>query len=139
MHVKQWNAIVELGAQVVITIWLLLNAGNAHNVQDAAVLLLQASGVMIALTIVAAIVVSIALGIARRDGRREDIADERDRAIYARSMRNAYLAMSVPCLATLIIFALGLDPIWALYALFGGGMLAGAVGSISQLVYYRIG
>jgi hypothetical protein len=139
VHLKQWNAIVELSAQVVITLWLLLNAGNARTVSEVAAMLLWAGGVMIVLTIIGAIVVSILLGIARREGRREDWADERDKAIYAKSMRNAYFFVSVACVAMFVVLALGWDPIIAAYTLFGGGMLAGAAGSISQLIYYRIG
>jgi hypothetical protein len=139
MALKQWNAVIELSAQALITVWLLLNAGNAHTIAEVATMLLWAGGTMIVLTIAGAIIVSILIGIARRDGRREDIADERDRLIFAKSMRNAYFGISVACLATLIVLAMGIDPIVAVYTLFGGGMLAGAVGSVSQLVYYRIG
>ncbi len=97
MELKQWNAIIELAAQLVITAWLVFNAGQAQTVAAVAAMLLWAGGAMIILTILGAIVVSILVNIARKEGRRGDRADERDRAIYAKSMRNAYFFVSIAC------------------------------------------
>ena len=42
-------------------------------------------------------------------------------------------------LATLFLFAFGYDPVFAAYAVFIAGLLAGAAGALSQLVYYQLG
>ncbi|MDO8358837.1 MAG: hypothetical protein Q7T08_02210 [Devosia sp.] len=143
MSFKQWNAVLMLASQVLIAGWLIYDAMVAPStgapVAAVAAKLLWAGLVMIVFNIVAAIGTAIVGSIITREEFKDERADERDKAVYARSMRNAYFASSVGGLAAMLLLAFGYDPVAALYALFIGGMLAGAVGSISQLVYYRIG
>ncbi len=142
MTLKQWNAVIMLVGQVLITVWLvgeLAVAGVALSVADVSARLLWAGAIMIGFNIVAAIVIAIIVAIATRGQVRDERADERDRAIYARSMRNAYFVVSIGGVVTLVLLALGHDPVLAAYAIFAGGMLAGAAGSLSQLIYYRVG
>lgn len=101
--------------------------------------LLWVTLVMILLNIAAVIGTAIVGSIVTRKEFKDEASDERDRTVYAKSMRNAYFVVSVGGLATLFLLAFGYDPIIAAYAVFIDGMLAGAAGSISQLYYYRIG
>ena len=94
---------------------------------------------MIVFNILAAIGTAIVGSIVTRKEFKDEAADERDRAIYARSLRNAYFVVSVGGIATLLILAFGYDPAIAAYSVFIGGLLAGAAGAVSQLVYYRRG
>ncbi len=57
----------------------------------------------------------------------------------AKSARNAYYALSFGGLGTLLMLALGADPVNGAYVLFFALMLAGAADSVSKLIYYRIG
>lgn len=143
MTFKQWNAVLMLASQALISGWLILDLlapGNAGlPVAAVATKLLWAGLVMIVFNIVAAIVTAIVGSIVTRQEFKDERADERDQAVYAKSMRNAYFVVSVGGLATLLLLAFGYDPALAAYALFVGGMLAGAFGSLSQLYYYRIG
>jgi hypothetical protein len=98
-----------------------------------------AIGFTVLFNIVAVIGMTIAVSIARRQEFRDERADERDRSIAAKSMRNAYFVGSVTGLAALLIFASAADPSLAIYMLFAGMLLAGAVDAASRLVYYWIG
>jgi formate/nitrite transporter FocA (FNT family) len=101
--------------------------------------LLWAIAAMVVFNIVGTIVVTILVSIARREELKDEAADERDRAVQMRSMRNAYVALSIGAAGSLLLLALGFDPILAAYALFSALMLAGATDSASQLYYYRFG
>ncbi|MBI4920108.1 MAG: hypothetical protein HY834_00020 [Devosia nanyangense] len=143
MSYKQWNVVLTLASQVLIAGWLIWDAMVAPSagapVSAVAAKLLWAGLVMIIISIAAAIGAAIVGSIVTREEFKDERADERDKAIYARSMRNAYFVSSIAGLGALLLIAFGYDPVAAVYALFIGGMLAGAVGSVSQLVYYRIG
>lgn len=136
MHLKQWNAVMELTAQALAVVWVLLNMGKATDLQSTAAMLLWAGGIIVVMSVVGAITVSILIGMARRDGRREDRADERDRVIFGKAMRNAYVPASLAGFVTLIALAAGWDATSAIYILFFGGMVAGAIEAVSTLVYY---
>ena len=110
-----------------------------HSVAAVAARLLWAGLAMIVFNIVAAIGTAIIGSIVTRKEFKDEAADERDKAVYARSMRNAYFVVSVGGLAALLSLALGYDPAAAAYAIFLGGLLAGGAGALSQLIYYRIG
>jgi hypothetical protein len=143
MSFKQWNAVMMLATAVLISGWLLYDL-TAHPVPAAGVAavaqkLLWAGLWMILINIAAAIGTAIVGSIVTRKEFKDEAADERDRAIYARSLRNAYFVVSVGGIVTLFALALGYDPTVAAYAVFFGGAAAGAAGAISQLVYYRIG
>ena len=142
MSFKQWNAVFMLVGAVAIGIWLILDTMSAERAVGVAAVsarLLWAGLVMIVFNIVAAIGTAIVGSIVTRQEFKDERADERDKAVYARSMRNAYFVVSIGGLATLFIFAFGYDPVFAAYAVFIGGLLAGAAGALSQLVYYRLG
>jgi hypothetical protein len=94
---------------------------------------------MIVVNIVATIAFVIAASIAGRGDLKDDAADERDRGISAKSSRNAYYIASGGGALTLVLLAFGYDPVSGVYFLFAVLMLAAAVESISQLVYYRVG
>lgn len=140
---KEWNAVTMLASAVLIGGWLLLDLA-AHRAPDASVAavaqkLLWAGLWMILINIAAAIGTAVVGSIVTRKEFKDEAADERDRAVYARSLRNAYFVVSVGGIVTLFTLALGYDPTVAAYAVFFGGTAAGAAGAISQLVYYRIG
>ena len=76
----------------------------------------------------------------RRPGRYEvEPADERDGLIEARSQRWSAYATSIVAALALIPLALGADPVWAVYALFGAPMVGGTINAAAQLFYYRVG
>ena len=141
MTFKQWNAVIMLVGVVAIALWLVLDltSSNVHSVAAVAARLLWAGLAMIVFNIVAAIGTAIIGSIVTRKEFKDEAADERDKAVYARSMRNAYFVVSVGGLAALLSLALGYDPAAAAYAIFLGGLLAGGAGALSQLIYYRIG
>ena len=143
MTFKQWSAVIMLLGIAVIAIWLVADifwtyptSGGAAAV---AARLLWAGLAMIVFNIVAAIISAIVGSIVTRTEFKDVRADERDKAVYAKSMRNAYFTVSMGGLAALFAFALGYDPAVAAYAVFTGGLVAGGVGAASQLYYYRIG
>jgi hypothetical protein len=143
MSFKQWNAVIMLATEMAITAWLVWDTA-LHPMPEpspaaVAARLLWVGLVMILLNIGTVIVMAIAGSIVTRKEFKDEAADERDRAVYAKSMRNAYFVVSVGGIATLLLLAFGYDPVIATYSVFIGGMLAGAAGSISQLYYYRFG
>ena len=89
--------------------------------------------------IVAIIIFAILVSIAQGREIADEAADERDHAVGAKAMRNAYLVASVAGLAAMIVWALGWEVTTGVYVLFAGLMLAGGVDAASRLVYYRIG
>ena len=143
MTFKQWNAVLMLATEAAIAVWLVYDLAFAQtgstSVAAVAAKLLWAGLVMILLNIAAAIGTAIVGSIVTRKEFKDERADERDKAVYAKSMRNAYFVVSVGSLGALFVLAFGYDPSVAAYALFIGGMLGGAAGAISQLYYYRIG
>ena len=51
----------------------------------------------------------------------------------------AYFVASITGLVCLVMLAFGVEPALAIYALFGGLMLAGVLDAASRLLYYRLG
>ena len=143
MSFKQWNAAIMLAVEAVIAAWLVYDAMIAETlslpVSAVAAKLLWVGLVMIVLNILAAIGTAIVGSIVTRKEFKDERSDERDKAVYARSMRNAYFVGSLGGLAALFLLAFGFEPAFAAYAVFVGGMLAGAAGAMSQLIYYGIG
>jgi hypothetical protein len=141
MSFKEWTAVIMLVGQVVITAWLVNDwmGSPPETVQAAATTLIWAIVYMVVFNIVAAIVMAILISIARREEFKDEAADERDKVIATKSMRNAYFATSIAGVVTLLMLALGVDPVLAAYALFGAMMLGGTADAVSQLVYYRLG
>jgi formate/nitrite transporter FocA (FNT family) len=143
MTFKEWSAMSMLAGQALVTAWLVDDAMRAgalgRSVAQVSRTLMWATAAMVAFNIVATIVVAILVSIVRREELKDEAADERDRAVQTRSMRNAYIALSTGAACSLLLLALGLDPVVAAYALFTALMLAGATDSASQLYYYRFG
>jgi hypothetical protein len=143
MSFKQWNAMLMLSSAAIVGGWVvvdLLTAGMPRTgVAAVAARLLWAGLAMIVINIAAAIGTAIVGSIINRAEFKDERADERDKAVYAKSMRNAYFVVSVGGLVTMFVLALGYDPSIAAYTVFGGGVLAGAAGALSQLVYYQLG
>jgi hypothetical protein len=141
MTFKEMNAAVMLLGAVVISAWVLKDAIGDPTLTLPAVAtrLCWAILASIVFNIVASIVFTILISIAQGREFRDEVADERDRLIGAKAMRNAYVVASLAGLAALIVWALGYEVTAGVYVLFGGLMLAGAVDAGSQLVYYRIG
>jgi hypothetical protein len=143
MTFKQWQAVITLVSQVLIAGWLVRDA-TRHPVLDATVAatatkLMWAMAALIVINIVVNIAIVVAISIAQRKEFKDEKADERDKAVIAKSGRNAQYVLSVAALGTLLMLALGADPVIGAYALFGAMMLAGATDAVSKLIYYRIG
>ena len=133
--------VMVLGA-IVISGWVWWDSsrnGVPGDLSGAAWKMVWAVGYTIVFNIIAMIVGNILFAIVT--GGREladEKADERDRLINSKAMRNGYFVMSIGVLGVLIWQGLGLPPTLGPYALFGICMLAGAIYAASQLVYYRI-
>lgn len=141
MTYKEWEAVVQIASAAVIGAWVSFEAVTdpATSVAEAAGRLLWAILFVVLFNIAAIIVITILVSIARREEFKDEKADERDRAVGTKGMRNAYLVASIGGVASLFALAWGYDPSVAAYIVFGGLMLAGVVDAISRLVYYRIG
>lgn len=141
MSYKEWEAVVNIIAALVIGAWVIFEALTNPPATVAAVAgrLLWAILYVVLFNIAAMIVMSILVSIARREEFKDEKADERDKAVGMKGMRNAYLVASIAGVASLFTLAFGADPAEAAYVLFGGLMLAGVVDAASRLVYYRIG
>ena len=143
MSFKEWNAAIMLAGQAVVSGWLIHDAVTTPNgpgpVEAVATRLLYAIGFMVVFNVVATVAVTLWFGVVRRQVLEDERADERDQAIAARSMRNAYYVASVGGACTLLLLAFGVDPPLAAYALFSALMLGAAADSVSKLVYYRLG
>jgi hypothetical protein len=141
MTYKEMNAAVMLLGAVVISAWVFLGAAEASALplDAAAQRLCWAILASIVFNIVAVIVFSILISIAQGRELKDEQADERDRSVGARAMRNAYFVASLTGAITLVVWALGTDLNGGLNVLFGGLMLAGATDAVSRLYYYRIG
>lgn len=140
MSTKQIEAVVMIISAVVISIWVWMKASASlpDTMSGAAWEMLWAIGYVIAFNIVAMIVGVIVASIAQGEEVKDERADERDKAIQARSMTVAYLVLSIGVLLVLIWQALGLAPNLVPYALFGISMLAGVGQAVSRLVLYRV-
>ena len=144
MTYKELTAVVQIVSVAVVACWVGLQmAGNPEvtaSVPAAAMMLLWAIGISIVFNIAVLIVGTILVSIAQGREVKDERADERDRAITDRSMRNGYFVMSVGALVALLVLAFGnVPPVTAAYALFAVAMLGGAADAVSRLVYYRIG
>jgi len=141
MSYKEWEAVVNILGALVIGAWVIFEAlvNPAPSVSAVASRLLWAILYVVLFNIAAMIVMSILVSIARREEFKDEKADERDKTVSTRGMRNAYFVASIAGVTSLFYLAFGADPAEAAYALFAGLMLAGVVDAISRLVYYRIG
>ena len=142
MSFKEWNAAIMATSAMLISAWVgwdAMQGGVAQTVDEAAWKMLWAIGYVLAFNIVVSIVLSILVSMASGEALRDEAADERDREVSARAMRNGYFLLSIGVGAVLVVQALGLDPVLGPYALFAISMAAGAVFAASQLIYYRLG
>ncbi len=141
MSYKEWEAVVSIIAAMVIGAWVIFEAltNPPATVAMVASRLLWAILYAVLFNIAAMIVTAILVSIARRAEFKDEAADERDKAVGMRGMRNGYVVASIAGVASLFYLAFGADPALAAYVLFGGLMLAGVVDSLSRLIYYRIG
>jgi hypothetical protein len=141
MTYKEWEAVVNILGAVVIGAWVIFEAVSdpATSVAEAAARLLWAILFVVLFNIAAMIVMTILVSIARGQEFKDERADERDRAVSLKGMRNGYVVASTIGALSLFPLAWGYDPAVAVYVLFGGLMLAGVVDAASRLVYYRIG
>lgn len=141
MTYKELNAAVMILSGAGIAAWVAWQAITtpAPDLENVAWRLLYAIGLNIIINIALMIAATILVSIAQRAELRDERADERDRSISDRSLRNGYFAVSIGGLAVIILLALGQGPIVAAYALFGVLMLGGLIDPVSRLVYYRVG
>ena len=141
MTYKELTALVMILSGVGIATWVAWQAmtAPAPDVVSVAWRLLYAIGFTILINIALMIIATIVVSIAQRQELMDERADERDRAINDRSMRNSYFALSFGGLGVIVALALGQDPVFTAYALFAVLMIGGLVDPVSRLVYYRIG
>ena len=141
MSFKEWESVVNIIAAIVIGAWVVFEALTSPPASIAVVAsrLLWAILFGVLFTIAAMIAMSILVSIARREEFKDEKADERDKLVSLRAMRNGYVIASLAGIASLFTLAFSANPAQAAYILFFGLMLAGVVDSVSRLVYYRIG
>ena len=141
MTYKEWEAVLNILSAVVISAWVIFEATTnpATSVAEAAARLLWAILFAVLFNIAAMIVMTILVSIATRKEFKDERADERDKLVSLKSMRNGYVVASVAGTLSLFPLAWGYDPTAMVYLLFSGLMLAGVVDAVSRLVYYRIG
>lgn len=141
MSFKEWESVVNIIAAIVIGAWVVFEALTSPPASIAVVAgrLLWAILFGVLFTIAAMIAMSILVSIARREEFKDEKADERDKLVSLRAMRNGYVVASIAGIACLFTLAFGTNPAEAAYVLFGGLLLAGLVDAASRLVYYRIG
>jgi len=141
MSYKEWEAVVNIIAALVIGAWVIFEAltNPPATVVVAASRLLWAILYGVLFTIAAMIVMSILVSIARREQFKDEKADERDKLVGLRAMRNGYVVASIAGVTSLLYLAFGSNAAEAAYALFFGLMLAGIVDAASRVLYYRIG
>ena len=142
MTQKELEAWVMVLSVFVISGWVWLDAtrsGVPADVSGAAWKMVWAVGYSILFNIVAVIVGHIVFAIFT-GGKQitDERADERDRLINGKAMRNGYFVLSIGVLGVLIWQGLGLPAQLGPYALFGISMLAGGTFAASQILYYRI-
>lgn len=143
MSHREMIAGIQLVGQVLVAVWLvwdLANGGLAGaTVTGVAVKLLWAIGAVVVFTIVATIVMTIVVSVVRRQEFKDEPADERDVLIEAKSQKWSAYATSIVAALALFPLAMGIDPVFAVYALFCAPMIGGAVNAVYQLYYYRVG
>jgi hypothetical protein len=143
MLFKQWEAVVQVIGVIGVAIWLVLDLGAngpGATIPEAAAKLVWAMVGLIVANIVGTILVAILVSVVRREEFKDEKADERDRFIGTKSNRNGYIVTSsVAGLSILALAFSGIDPVYAVYALFAAPVLGGVTDAVSQLVYYRIG
>ena len=141
MSYKEWEAVVNVLGAVVIGAWVIFEAVTdpATSIAEVAARLLWAILFVVLFNIAAMILMTILVSIARREEFKDERADERDKAVGLKGMRNAYVVASTIGALSLFPLAWGYEPAVAVYVLFVGLMLAGVVDAASRLVYYRIG
>lgn len=143
MTMKQWNAVIQLVGLVVVGGWLVLDGlasgGPGSDFAAVATKLVWAIGGVIAFNILGTIVTVIVVGVVTRSELKDEKSDERDAIIDAKSMRNGGAVTSILAALSLLAVALGVAPVFAVYALFVSPVLGGATDAVSRLVYYRIG
>ena len=140
MTYKELNAAVMILSGAGIAAWVAWQALSdpAPDLVSVAWRLLYAIGFTIIINIVLIILATIVVSIARREELKDERADERDRDINDRRMRNSYFSLSVGGLGVIVSMALGQGPIVAAYGLFAVLLIGGLIDPISRLVYYRI-
>jgi len=141
MTFKEMNAGVMLLSVVTISAWVLVGASGdpGATVPEVAARLCWAMLASVVFNIVAMIFFAILVSIAQGQELKDERADERDHAVSARAMRNAYVVASASGAAGIILWAFGFDFTIGIYVLFAGLMLAGATDAASRLYYYRVG
>lgn len=141
MSFKEWDAAIMVVSGLAVAIWVALGAASEPNLALAAVAvkLLIAVGVSVVLNIIAHIVIAIIAGIFQREHPRDEPADERDRAVDLRAMRNGYISCSLGALLSLVPLAMGAAPQAGAYSLFAALMAAGIIYAGSRFIYYRLG
>jgi hypothetical protein len=141
MSYKEWTAVVQLVGGALALLWLAWDLlGGGFQQTDPAAVALKLVWVIVAIigfNIVGMIVVAILVGIVKREELKDEKADERDRAINARSSRNGYVITSSLAALALLAVAFGTDPVLAVYALFFAPLAGGLTAALSELVYYR--
>ncbi|WP_156460351.1 hypothetical protein [Devosia sp. Root635] len=139
MTFKEMNAGVMLLSAVVISAWVLMGAlgDPGATVPEVASRLGWAIVASVVFNMVAMIVFTILVSIVQGQELKDERADERDHAVGARAMRNAYIVASAGGAAAIFLWAFGLDFALGIYVLFGALMLAGATDAVSRLYYYR--
>jgi hypothetical protein len=140
MTFKEMMAGVQVAGVAVVGGWLVwdaLNGGAMGSSADIAIKLLWAVGAMIVFNIVGTIIATIVISIIQRAELKDEPSDERDDAISARSQRNSAIVTSIVAAIALIPLAMGIDPNFAIYALFVAPAAGGTVNALSELYYYR--
>ena len=141
MTYKELNASVMILCGAGVAAWVAWQAVTTPvpDLESVAWRLLYAIGLNIIINIVLMILATIVVSIAQREELKDERADERDRAITDKGLRNAYFAVSIGGLAVIVALAMGQGPIVAAYLLFAVLMVGGLIDPISRLVYYRVG
>jgi uncharacterized membrane protein len=141
MTFKEMNAGVMLLSVLAISGWVAMQGigDPAATVSAVAARLGWAILASMVFNMAAVIVFSILVGIAQGQELKDERADERDHAVNARAMRNAYVVASASGAVAIVLWALGVPVTLGIYALFGGLMLAGATDAASRLYFYRVG
>lgn len=143
MSFKQWTAVIQIAAAVIVLVWLVNDATGAAGwpgtVRAAAEKTLWALLGVIVFNIVASIVMAIVVSVSRGEEFKDERADERDTRVGARSMRNAYVVASLGGLGILLFLGFGGNPAAMPYILFAVLLLAGTADALSRLIYYRVG
>jgi predicted tellurium resistance membrane protein TerC len=125
MSYKEWTAVVQLVGGALAVLWLAWDLlGGGFQQTDPAAVALK--------------LVWVIVGIVKREELKDEKADERDRAINARSSRNGYVITSSLAALALLAVAFGTDPVLAIYALFSAPLAGGLTAALSELVYYRV-